>query len=297
MNDDNLTEVLERSAADVPVGPPPLAAMHRTARRRTSYAVGLAAAAAVVVVTGGVALWPTGDAVDSRDPAPAASDSPSPAPGPDAEPADDAPRPGTRWVGVGQAVIAVPDDWGTNEIRCGTPTRDTVVVDVGVVETCATAYPRGTTSVWIRSREAIDEVDTWTPIEVDGEPALRSPDERSRGFGSRYYAASVYLPERDVVFTASSSVSFEAVQDLLDGIAVLDTLVAVPGFSSENYEFDDQSRARERYVRSLQEAGLQVEVVVDERMSSGIPGFVLSASPLPGTVVEPGSTVTVTVSG
>lgn len=292
MND--LTEMLERSAADVPVGPPPLAAMHRTARRRTSYAVGLAVAVAVVVAAGSVALWPSGD-VAPRDLSPTASDSPTPAPS--EQTSVEAPPTGFRWVGVGQAVIAVPESWGANATRCGTPTRDTVIVDEGVVETCATAYPADTTSVHVRPRNAVDQVDTWTPIEIDGEPALRSPDERSRGFGTRFYAASVYLPERDVVFAASSSDSFEAVDDLLGGIAILDTLVAVPGFSPANYGGSDQSRAKERYVRALLDAGLTAEVVVRPSPRAGVVGFVLSAAPQPGTVVEPGSTVTVTVSG
>lgn len=293
MNDDNLTEILERSVADVRVGPPPLATLHRTARRRrrrTSYAAGLGAAAAVAVVAGGVALWPAGDVV-TRDLTPSTSGPASPRPIVEAPPA------GSRWVGVGQAVIAVPDSWGTNQIRCGTPTRDTVVVDVEVIETCAAAYPDGTTSVWIRSREPVDEVDTWTPVEVDGEAALRSPDARSMGFGSRYYGASVYLPERDVVFAATSTVSAQAVTDVLEGITLLDTLVAVPGFSEANYGGGDQSKAQERYVRALQEAGLQVELVVERQPQASLVGFVLDASPAPGTVVEPGSTVTVTVTG
>lgn len=50
MIDDNLTDLLGARAADVPVGPSPLAEMHRAAvRRRRSYVAALAAAAAVVV--------------------------------------------------------------------------------------------------------------------------------------------------------------------------------------------------------------------------------------------------------
>ncbi|WP_309647763.1 PASTA domain-containing protein [Nocardioides sp.] len=289
MND--LTEMLERSAADVPVGPPPLAAMHRTARRRRSYAVGLAAAAAVVVATGSVALWPSGD-VAPRDLAPTASDSPS------EQTRVEEPPTGFRWVGIGQAVVAVPDAWGTNEIRCGTPTRDTVVVDVGVIETCATSYPRDTTSVWIRSREPVDQVGSWSPIEVDGEPALRSPDEGSQSSGeAAVYRAAVYLPERDVVFEATSSVSAEAVSEALGRITIVDTLVAVPGFSPANYGGGDQSKAGERYVRALLDEGLRATVVVRPTPQAGVVGFVLDASPAPGTVVEPGSTVRVTVTG
>ena len=291
MNDDNLTEILERSAADVPVGPPPLSQMHRTASRRRTYAVGLAAAAAVAVVASGVALWFTGD-VATRDPAPAASDSPSP------QPQGEAPPIGFRWVGMGQAVIAVPDSWGTNATWCGTPKRDTVIVDVGAVPLCFVPFPEDTTSVTIRSRERIDQVGSWVPIEVDGERALRSPDERLGGpTGLKIYGASVYLPERDVVFAAESSVSAQAVNDVLEQITILDTLVAVPGFSQTNYGDGDQSKARERYVRALTEAGLRAEVIVEPTPQASVVGFVLEASPAPGTVVEPGSTVTVTVTG
>ncbi|GEP40361.1 hypothetical protein NPS01_40240 [Nocardioides psychrotolerans] len=291
MNDDNLTEILERSVADVGVGPPPLAALHRTARRRRrSGAAGLAAAAAVALVAGGVALWPAGDVADTREPAPAASDSPAPQP----EPPDDLSPAGTRWAGIGQAVIAIPDSWGTNATGCGTPSRDTVVVDEGVIPLCLIPFPADTTSVTIRERNAVDEIDGWTPVEVDGEAALRSPTSSGRGFGGRLYGASVYLPERDVMFAAQSSVSAQAVTDVLAGISILDMLVAVPGFSSANYD-GEQRKAGENYVRTLTEAGLRAKVVV--KPSRSTPGFVWGASPRPGTVVEPGSTVTVTVTG
>lgn len=297
MNDDNLTDVLERSVADVTVGPPPLAALHRTVRRRRSYAAGLAAAAAVAVVAGGAALWPAGDVGDTREPAPAASDVPTAAPQPEPEPADDVPPAGFRWVGMGQAVIAVPESWGTNATRCGTPTRDTVVVDEGVVDMCLIPFPDATTSVKVRERNAVDEIQGWTPIEIDGEAALRSPVGSARSLGGGLHTASVYLPERDVMFAAQSSVSARAVAEVLEGITILDTLVAVPGFSPANYGGGDQSKARERYMRDLLDAGLRAEVVVRRTPLAGVVGFVLEASPAPGTVVAPGTTVTVTVTG
>lgn len=284
---------LDPDLADVTVGPPPLAALHRTVRRRRSYAAGLAAAAAVAVVAGGAALWPAGDVGDTREPAPAASDVPTAAPEPEPEPADDTPPPGTRWVGIGQAVIAVPDSWGTNATGCGTPTRDTVVVDQGVVPLCLLPYPSDTTSVDIRGRNAVDEIQGWTPIEVDGEAALRSPVGSARSFGGGLHAASVYFPERDVMFAAQSSVSARAVTEVLEGITILDTLVAVPGFSPANE--GEQRKAGENYVQTLTEAGLRAKVVV--KPSRSTPGFVWGAFPRPGTVVEPGSTVTVTVLG
>lgn len=289
MNDDNLTDLLEARAADVTVGPPPLAEMHRHAvRRRRSYVAALAAAAAVVVTVGAVAVWPDGSG-SGRDSTPTASDSPSPSPSPEVPPA------GFRWVGMGRAVIAVPDSWATNDIRCGTPQSNTVVVDVSVIETCATAYPADTSSVWLRERQPVDEIATWTPVEVDGEEALRSPDERLVGYGdSPIFRASVYLPGRDVVFAASSTVSQEVVDEVLSRVTILDTLVAVPGISPANYGPTPQSKAGETYVRMVREAGLVAEVVTEQ---GPLPGFVLDVSPAPGTVVEPGAVVTVTVAG
>jgi hypothetical protein len=39
--------------------------------------------------------------------------------------APDAPE-GTRWVGSGRVVVAVPDWWSTGETRCLLPVEDTV---------------------------------------------------------------------------------------------------------------------------------------------------------------------------
>jgi hypothetical protein len=44
---------------------------------------------------------------------------------------------GTRWVGAGRLVVAVPSSWGTDETQCGTPVRDTVVFEYGVQPMCA----------------------------------------------------------------------------------------------------------------------------------------------------------------
>ncbi len=287
MNPDDLTEILERSAGDVPVGPPPLGQMHRTARRRRSVGAGLAAAAAVAIVVGGAVLWPGGDG-PSRDPSPTASDSPSTAP-------VEAPPAGFRWVGRGQAVIAVPDSWGTNLLECGTPTQDTVLIDVGATNLCYVPYPASTTSVAITSRREGDRFGGWVPIEVDGEKALRSPDETNEAAGApTLHRSAVYLPERDVLFEVSSTVSRQAVGEALDRITLLDSLVAVPGFADTN-EGADLSKGGERYVRALLDAGLRAEVVTEPAPQSGLAGYVVSASPEPGSVVEPGSTVTVTV--
>lgn len=55
-----------------------------------------------------------------------------------------------RLVGLGNLAIAVPEEWETNRTRCGTPMSGTVVINVGVVETCATARPEGLESIEAR---------------------------------------------------------------------------------------------------------------------------------------------------
>ncbi|WP_134739632.1 PASTA domain-containing protein [Nocardioides sp. 503] len=283
MDDQTLSDLLEARAADVAVGPPPLAEIHRGGRRRRSYGVLVAAAAAAAVV-GAVALWPSASD-PGRDPAPVASDGASP----------DVPPAGFRWVGMGRAAIAVPDAWGTNATRCGVPTRDTVVVDVGVVETCSAAYPAEVTSVTLRVPNDLDQLLEWSRVEVDGEQALHTASTGSETYAGRdVFSSRVQLPAEGVVFEATSTVSQRAVDEALSRIVVLDSHVAVPGISPANYEHPDQTKAGRRYVRAVQEAGL-VAKVVPEPTRDIPPGFVLAASPAPGTVVEPGSVVTVEV--
>jgi hypothetical protein len=284
VNDQSLTDLLESRAADVPVGPPPLAEIHRGARRRRSYGVLVVAAAAAATI-GVVALWP-GPSDPGRDSTPVATDAPSP----------DVPPAGFRWVGMDGVAVAVPREWGTNATRCGTPMRDTAIVDVGAVDACIQTYPAGVTAVTVRGPNDLDELLAWQPLEVDGEPALRSASSGSETYdGREVFTARVHLTEQDVVFEAWATAAQEAVDEVLSQIVVLDSLVAVPGISPANNR-RDQTRAGERYVRALQEAGLVAEVV-PERTRDIPPGFVLEASPAPGTVVEPGSVVTVRVTG
>jgi hypothetical protein len=47
-----------------------------------------------------------------------------------------APPHGTRWVGYGQVVVAVPDWWTTGETSCLAPVEDTVYFDPSVQADC-----------------------------------------------------------------------------------------------------------------------------------------------------------------
>lgn len=139
MTDHNLTNLLQQASDRVQVGAPPIAEMiagARRERRRRMVTVALASAAAVVATVGGAALLaPLND---------------SPKPNPDvASPSDVVTLPGTRLVGLGHAAIAVPTGWGTNKSRCGTPQKDTVVIDVGAIGYCAVSRPARVESVEI----------------------------------------------------------------------------------------------------------------------------------------------------
>src|SRR6478735_1435860 len=73
------------------------------------------------------------------------------------------------------AVIAVPESWGTNDTKCGTPQEDTVVIDQGYICQALIPRPVNVESVTVRWSDAPEGSEDWTEFEVDGFPALRSP--------------------------------------------------------------------------------------------------------------------------
>ena len=122
VDDVGATALLDRLAAGLtdpqsPVGL--VAAGRRLARRRSRRRVG-AGLAAVVVAVAGIAVVPRLVGPDSAVPVPMV------------EPAVDVglPQPpaGTRWAGLGRAVVAVPVEWGTGAYGCSGPLQDTVFV-------------------------------------------------------------------------------------------------------------------------------------------------------------------------
>lgn len=278
MTDEQLSCLLHERTADEAVGPPPLAEMHRAVVRRRRGRLAVLGGAASVALVAGVLAMAEGPA-PRQDPPPAA--------------ASDAPPDGFRWAGMGSAVVAVPDDWGTNAMQCGTPRRDTVIVDQGAVCAALVPFPADTSAVELRPRHPMDESDDYTPTEVDGERALLGPVECSKGgiHGAGTCRQSLVLPDRDVVFAAETSRGRAALAPILDRVAILDEDVAVPGYAA--LADDLQGRSGAAYADALEAAGLRARVVTQVRRDI-TPGYVLDASPAPGTVVAPGATVTLT---
>ncbi len=280
MDAQQLIDRLEERATEIPVGPPPVALMRARARRHRQGRVAiLASAAAVAAIAGGLA-WQGGGGADDGSRTPNASDAP-------ADP--DTPADGFRYVGIGDVVAAVPQDWATNKTDCGTPQADTVVIDQGV--TCLALVPRPADVDSLAIQPTFDGLDTagWTRIEVAGQEALRSPVSRQDGVVRQ----TVVVPDRDVSFVAESSSADGAsvVADLLDGITLLREHTTVPAFQDLGYDADPAPMV-DAYVDRLAELGVAAEVA--QRNGRGLDaGTVLGTDPAVGSVVAPGDTVRV----
>lgn len=284
MNEQDLMEALEDRVGDVPVGPAPVDAMTTSAartRRRTGIVAGAAAAVVAVVASIGIA-----QVIGADDPS---------GDGQDVATETDVPPAGYRYVGLGRAAIAVPDAWPRNETECNAvPKATTYVVDLdGPTCMLMSVVPPDTDAVEVGPGTGV-ETTGWQPVEVDGEEALRSPvaeaEQAPELGGGALTTVQVYLPDLDVLFTAQSTISAANVDDLLDGIVVLDDQVGVPGFSALGL---DGGRMDEEYTERLEALGLEVELLPQLDRMQRTPGEVIEVEPLPGTVVAPGTVVKV----
>jgi hypothetical protein len=284
MTDHDLTDLLERSAGRVPVGAPPvremLADADRLRRRRTRLRVGAVVLGTAVVVAGIASIAELDRGRGSADVRPTGPDTTTPVPA------------GRRLVGVGQTAIAVPDDWATNAIQCGTAVRPTVVVDVPVIETCGLVTPDVHDNVWIDEGGNRAMFSPDVDFEIDGVAAQRDTPVCTRYRGSiAQCSGTVFVPSANASYRAQAATA-QRVEEILSWIRVVPDLVAVPGFGDANVAHQDDD-AGAHYRAELEGAGLLVEVRTEPRPGQE-PGSVLDVSPRPGTMVDPGETVTVT---
>jgi hypothetical protein len=279
MNEPHLIDLLERTGNAVPVPPAPVHEMVASARRsrrtRTWSLVGASSVAAAVVVALAVFI-PTLTGSGNNVPEPLNTG---------AIPA------GTRLVGIGHVAVAVPQSWATNKLYCGTPQKDTVIIDTGAaVEACAATRPKNVDSVLLTSGEP-KGVSSYRDVSVSG-VAAKAQDvgctDRTLGHVLTCSAA-VYIPSEDVTVRVGSSTSADVVDRLLRQIYVLPDEVAVPGFMSIN-----NAHATANYQQRLDEAGLVAEIRF-VRGTGWPPGFVSTTSPVPGQMVAPGTQVKVDV--
>lgn len=191
-----------------------------------------------------------------------------------------------RMVGYGHAAITVPKAWGTNASRCGTPRRDTVLIDdPSAASYCDLPRPPDVDSVELvtapPSGFRVDE--TFTVNGVQAERRTTSCASNDVCWGA------VGFPSLNVWFRASSSTSADQVDRILSRIEILPDRVGVPSSWSL-----DESQDGTSYAKLVQELGLRAEFRT--RTSTVYkPGRVVGVSPRPGTLLNPGETVTLTV--
>lgn len=283
MTEQRLTEILERAADGVPVGPPPVLAMAgdagRVRRRRTVVAILAGATAAVAVAVTSAALATPDRGAEPQQ----AATSPVPV----------TPPVGMRFVGVGHAAIAVPEDWGTNETRCGTPQRDTVVIDASVIPACSFRRPVEVDSVTLTTTGRRFDFTEDEVMAIDGVSADRQATTCEVGAGSREVCnGTVFIRSLNVSLRAESSTSAAEVDRILEQIRIVPGLVAVPGIESVN--LFRQREAAEKYVTALQAAGLTAEVRTSKRPRLPT-GYITQVEPQIGTMVAPGTSVLISV--
>ncbi len=287
LTDDRTRDLLRSAVADLTVRDAPadeLLRRGRKVRRRTRVIAGVGVAAAVgLVVVGSVVLFDTTNRADQpATTATTATTAPSETPPPSTQNGLVTP-PGTRLVGMGPIAVAVPQSWGTNDVRCGTPLSDTVVFE-----------GTGTRSCLVKQRD-VSSVHfgniTWeqkgTTIDL-GEVEITRGDiyEVPRAQKYPFSVGRITVPSHDVAVRVLST-DEELIRRILDSVRDIPAgYVAVPATSaasSTTWPFE-------------QDAGLEVRTVIVYR--AGVPpGVLLSSDPPFGSIVPEGSRVRRTVSG
>jgi hypothetical protein len=194
----------------------------------------------------------------------------------------------TRLVGFGRAAIAVPKVWGTNFSRCGTPRKDTVLIDdPSAASYCHLPRPPKVDSVELKSTPTID-FHADENFTIDGVKAER---QRTACTAAGVCWGAVGIPSHHVWFRAASSTSADEVDWILAQIEIVTDRTGVP-----SYQPLGKRPTGAAYAKVLEREGLKARFRT--RTSSIYPvGMIVGVSPAPGTVLELGSTVTVTVVG
>ncbi len=267
--------------------------------RGARLAVGLAACLLVVSCSGD-------DASSGVDPAPDPASAASGAAG------GAAPE-GYRWVGDRGVVVAVPDWWTTGDTECLLPVEDTVYVETGAMTDCAASVPP-TTPADVSSLAVVDTgsahgsllLDALSPDgDVDGEPLLVG--EHCGWLGEGVCRTVLAVPSRGVAFAVHVSdpgdVDLTVVRDSLrvqpDGW----TTVPLALRSGHTPVWGDRPATTRSYAALLRRAGLAVRVEPapppdPSSTSSGVVlarGSLLGIEPGPGSPVEEGGSVVLTV--
>lgn len=266
-------------------------------RRRRRWAVAGAAALTAVVVLSGVAIQRAFDGPDDVAPSQLIP----------------APPDGTRWVGAGRAVVAVPEWWTTGETQCLTPVETTVTWFSGAVADCSDPAPPGV----VREVSFLDVMDaesgygehmlrSMEPLAtVDGVEILEFPgcDGWYPGTCRHLFAAPSEGLMFGVTLADAADGDYETIRDSLRILPRGATTVPLDaGFGGYTPTWGDEPEVVPSLVDRIEAAGLRAEVVQAPPPDPGadlaadlVPGAYLGAEPELGSPIESGGTVTITV--
>jgi hypothetical protein len=279
MNDQEATRLLDRLAHQIPIGPAPvqhlIRAGHSAERRRRRTALAGVVVAVIVLLAGVVVQQSLRTGNHTIGPS---VEVPSLPKAPD----------GTRLVGLGQVVVAVPRGWATNDVECGLPAGDTVYFSSSSNGRCLLNSTPVSSLVMadINSRaghaamKAANETST-----VNGVHLLESAlvcDTSVPGICSQNFG----VPSEGVVFEVTSPTP-----DVIDSIR--GSLLLLPaGYTAVPF---DPNAPLQHTLELMHDAGLHVRVVHTYRKNLGS-GVLLGSNPPVGSVVATGGSVTLTVS-
>ncbi|CUR59084.1 exported hypothetical protein [metagenome] len=222
---------------------------------------------------------------------------------------------GSRWVGYGQVVVAVPDWWTTGETQCLAPVEDTVYFDSAATVDCQDP-PAPSTVREVSALAVLDatrgyaenEVRSMEPIaEASGREVVERSgcEEWFPGVCRHLFA----VPSEGVAFAVTIAESgdgdYETIRDSLrilpDGLTTVPLEIYGPSGWTPTWGADPL--AVTVLVEAIESAGLRVETTTLERADGGdlaaglVPGSLLDVEPQLGSVIEVGGTVTLTVAG
>lgn len=211
--------------------------------------------------------------------------------------------------------MAVPEWWTTGETQCGAPVEDTVYFDMAATYDCANPPAPSTVrevsalavldadsgygELMVREMAKIGEVDGREIVEREG------CEDWFEGVCRRLFA----VPSEGVVFAVTIAEDgdgdYEAIRDSL--IVLPDSSTTVPLATRDGWTptWGADPGATDKLVAQLKGAGLTVNIKKIDRgagdtvghLASFPEGSLLEVSPVLGSVIETGGTVTVSVSG
>ena len=179
---------------------------------------------------------------------------------------------GTRYVGAGQAVVAVPEWWTTGETQCLTPVETTVAWFSGAVADCQDPAPPGV----VREVSFLEVMDatsgygehmmsTMEPIDpVDGVEVLEAVgcNDWYAGTCRRLFA----VPSEGVAFAVTLADAQDGdYETIRDSLRILpDGVTTVPldaGFGGYTPAWGDEPAVVPSLVQKIEAAGLRAEIV------------------------------------